>query len=41
MSGDIRGRLFELALKIGYDYPKIIRISMNSQAADVETIAAC
>ena len=38
---DIQGRLFELALKNGYDCPKFIRIFMNSRTADVETIAAC
>lgn len=41
MSGYIQGRLFELALKIGYDCPEFIRIFMNSRAADVETIEAC
>lgn len=30
---DIQGRLFELALKNGYDCPEFIRVFMNSQAA--------
>ena len=30
---DIQGRLFELALKNGYDCPEFIRIFMNSRAA--------
>lgn len=30
---DIQGRLFELALKSGYDCPEFIRVFMNSRAA--------
>ena len=31
---DIQGRLFELALKEGYDCPEFIRAFMNSRAAE-------
>ena len=30
---DIQGRLFELALKVGYDCPYFIKTFMNSRAA--------